>query len=420
MFSKFAPTVFETMLRLILAFGLLHPALLSGAEPGLQVRRGLRAIEASAGDKLRVAYLGGSITAADGWRPLTTARLRSLLPGVTVHEINAALPGTGSDLGVCRIAHDVLRHQPNLLLVEFAVNDTATPPEKIERTMEGIVRQTWRTVPGADIIFVYTVSTPGLTDLLDGRFPPAAQAMECVAAHYGIPSLHFGVEIARRVAEGTLIFKGTAADGDRAFSLDGVHPTAAGHRIYFETLDRALRLLRENAKSRPLLPAQLHSDNWERSGLSLVDEATRHGEWAVVPLDDANLRGSTKALLPSTWRASTPGAALEFTFTGTRFGFLGIAAPDNGEFRVTVDDRPAVVDTFFDAYVTPTFCRQRAWFYPETLPPGPHRVRIELLGTQLDKIALKASAKKPAGDPQPYADHRLTLCGLLWVDASTP
>ncbi len=48
-------------------------------------------------------------------------------------------------------------------------------------------------------------------------------------------------------------------------------------------------------------------------------------------------------------------------------------------------------------------------------PRGPHRVRVELLGTVIDKIAIKQQAGRPAADPAPYAPHRLTLAGILTV-----
>ena len=86
-----------------------------------------------------------------------------------------------------------------------------------------------------------------------------------------------------------------------------------------------------------------------------------------------------------------------------------------GEFRVTVDDLPPVTATFFDAYVSPTFCRQREWFFPTKLADSPHRVRVELLSTVLDKAAIKAKAGKPMDDPAPYSAHTLTLCGALIV-----
>lgn len=422
-----------------LPLALFANAVSTGAQSleALHVRDGWPQARARAGaeHELRVAFLGGSITAADGWRTLTMTRLRELIPETKFTEINAGLPGTGSDLGVCRVERDVLRHRPDIVFVEFAVNDASTPPAQIERTIEGIVRQVKAANPAADLCFVYTISTPGLTDLLptsnaaqsellrntqnsSAHFPPAAAAMERVAEHYGIPSLHFGVEVARRVASGELVFKGTAADGDRAFSLDGVHPTATGHRIYFEQLAPALPdFLASRSPSRPL-PPPLHADNWERAALHEIDPAMFRDAWDRVAADDANLRGVTKALLPPTWRASTPGAALEFEFTGTRFGLLGIAAPDSGEFVVTIDDRPAERATFFDAYVTPTFCRQTKWFFPRELPPGHHRVRIELSTTPVDKAAIKARAGKSLEPADAFAPQYLTLSGLLTVDTA--
>jgi hypothetical protein len=246
--------------------------------------------------------------------------------------------------------------------------------------------------------------------------------MERVAAHYGIPSLHFGVEIAQRVTAGSLVFKNPAAPKDEhTFSLDGVHPTAAGHRIYFATLERALHTLGKVLSPRPHpLPAPLHADNWENAQLREIGPSLLQGDWSLVKPDDPNLRSVTKSLLPPTWRAKKPGDALTFEFTGRTFGLLGIAAPDNGQFKVTVDDREPVTDTFFDAFVSETFCRQRPWFYPSELDDGLHRVRVELLATTLDKSAIKATRSgKPLENPAAYQPHHLTLSGVLVVGSTS-
>lgn len=379
--------------------------------------------EAEGGHALRIAYLGGSITAAaNGWRTLTTEHLRARFPQSTILEINAGLPGTGSDLGACRVGHDVLGQRPTLLFVEFAVNDAGTSAGRIERTMEGIVRQTRRTSPRTDIVFVYTVSAPGLSELEAGRLPLAVQAMERVAEHYGIASVNFGLEVTEQVKAGALVFKAPAADADaKTFSLDGVHPTAVGHRIYAAVLERSLPRLLETGANRPAaLPPPLHADNWEGAGLQQLDRAALEGKWDPVASDDPQLRGATKQHLPPTWRTAQPGAAVVFEFTGRTFGLLGVASPDSGRFRVIVDDLKPVADTFFDAFVTPTFCRQRPWFYPRELADGPHRVRVELDAAPLDKVAIKAAAGKPLQDPEPYAAQRLTLSALLTVSRPGP
>ncbi|WP_286177263.1 SGNH/GDSL hydrolase family protein [Rhodopirellula sp. JC639] len=98
--------------------------------------------KAQAGETVHVAYLGGSITAAPGWRVQSRQWLQEQYPEATVNEIHAAIGGTGSDLGVFRLGRDVLQHHPDLLFVEFAVNDGGASPERIHKAMEGIVRQT--------------------------------------------------------------------------------------------------------------------------------------------------------------------------------------------------------------------------------------------------------------------------------------
>ncbi len=110
------------------------------------------------GSEVRIAYLGGSITEQEGWRPKSLSWFRQQFPAAKISEINAAIGGTGSDLGVFRLKHDVLEHQPDLLFVEFAVNDAGAPVQQIHRCIEGIVRQTWRHDPTTDICLVYTLA----------------------------------------------------------------------------------------------------------------------------------------------------------------------------------------------------------------------------------------------------------------------
>ena len=100
------------------------------------VRDGLANVfwKLEAGKEVRIGYLGGSITAQAGWRPKTLKWFQEQYPNATISEINAAIGGTGSDLGVFRLRHDVLRHKPDLLFVEFAVNDGGVSPHRTKWT----------------------------------------------------------------------------------------------------------------------------------------------------------------------------------------------------------------------------------------------------------------------------------------------
>jgi hypothetical protein len=144
------------ILALLIGVGTIATSALAEADESLvpaqecRPRAGLTNFFAKAntpGADIKIAYFGGSITAQTGYRVKTLAWFKEAYPQAKFSEINAAIGGTGSDLGVFRLKQDVLDQKPDLMFVEFAVNDGGAAPELIQRCMEGIVRQTWRALP---------------------------------------------------------------------------------------------------------------------------------------------------------------------------------------------------------------------------------------------------------------------------------
>ena len=124
--------------------GLLFCIPAKGINPdGLQSRGGLPAFFAKIKEKqdVTVVFLGGSITNHRGYRVQITEWMERNYPEIKIHAVNAGIGGTGSDLGVFRTDEDVLRHDPDLVFVEFAVNDSKTDSLLICNSMEGIVRK---------------------------------------------------------------------------------------------------------------------------------------------------------------------------------------------------------------------------------------------------------------------------------------
>lgn len=225
-----------------------------------------------AGGPVRIAYLGGSITAAKGWRPKTLAWFRAQYPKAAITEINAAISGTGSDYGACRVRGDVLAQDPDLVFLECRVNGGGG----FERqSVEGIVRQIRRESPRTDICFIYTVGQWMLADLQAGRNTSFGKVMERIANAYGIPTIDLGVEIARREKEGSLVFKGSApVEGKLLFSADGVHPGDAGHQVYCDVIARAMLKMKDGERAvTHVLPEPLEARPWENTALLPVTEA---------------------------------------------------------------------------------------------------------------------------------------------------
>jgi hypothetical protein len=243
-----------------------------------------------------------------------------------VTDVNAAIGGTGSDLGAFRAGRDVLSRRPDLVFVEFAVNDGGAPDATVDRSMEGIVRQVRRADPAADLCFVYTFVTDWLPDLGAGRLHPSVQRDEIVAAHYGIPSVNVALPAARKLLAGTMTRE--------EFSKDGVHPTDAGHRIYADTLIAFLQAqaARKEAAARPRpLPPPLRTDSLEHARMTGPDALGPLGAgWAR---DTRNPTGDFPVLLAS----DTPGATQTVAFAGPILAMFYVLGPDTGSFDYQID-----------------------------------------------------------------------------------
>ena len=347
---------------------------------------------AAAGGELNVAYFGGSITAANGWRPKTFAWFKQQFPRAQFTEINAAIGGTGSDLGVFRNQHDVLDHKPNLVFIEFAVNDGGADPIHIQQTMEGIVRQTWKNDATTDICFVYTLAHNQLDDLAKGKFQRSASAMEAVAEHYGIPSIHFGVEVAKQVKDGKLIFKGEVKKGaspmgpPMIFSTDGVHPLSeTGHEIYLQVIQRSWpAVTKASHEAAPhLLGAPLRADNWELAKMVPLSKDMMQGAWEKLDPAKNGQAKSVSSRMPDLWKAGAPGATLSFAFKGKGVAVYDLLGPDGGIVTVQLDDKPEFKATMIDGYCT--YSRIAKLDGGSNLPEGLHRVTVKLTDQTPDK-----------------------------------
>ena len=108
-----------------------------------------------------VAFIGGSITEMDGYRPMVCDMLRRRFPDTQFTFTNAGISSTCSTTGAFRLPTDVLSQGPvDLLFVEFAVNDDQDAHHSRAaciRGMEGIVRQSRRHNPHMDIVITYSL-----------------------------------------------------------------------------------------------------------------------------------------------------------------------------------------------------------------------------------------------------------------------
>lgn len=367
---------------------------------------------ARSGAEVKIGYLGGSITAQPGWRPKTLAHFQAAYPQAKISEINAAIGGTGSDLGVCRLRQDVLDHKPDLLFVEFAVNDGGAPPEQIIRCMEGIVRQTWRTLPDCDICFVYTVTEALVAPLLEGKFQRSASAMERVADHYGIPTIHMGLEVAKLAKEGKLLWKAplpktdaekAALDGQFVFAPDSVHPhVETGHELYLQAVVRSLAEIvpvSDKAGSHSLRPP-LEPTNYELAKMVPLAQVQPGSGFTALDMTADVFAKRWANRMRGLYRADKAGATFSFKFKGTRCAVYDIVGPDGGQVTVSLDGAPPKIVPRFDSYCT--YHRLSSFMIGTELEDTVHSVVITLDGGMPDKVKILAQRNQIMDKPERF------------------
>jgi hypothetical protein len=327
----------------------------------------LRKARAADGRTIRVAYLGGSITEANGWRVKTLAGFKTRFPGVNWVDINAGVGGTGSDLGVFRLKKQVLDENPDLLFVEFAVNDGCNG--NTQRAMEGIVRQTWAHNPEIDIIFVYTANQSLLNDVKTGTTSCVIGNMDAVANHYAIPSIHFGVEVQRLITAGEVVWKAPATKGEEIFTYDGTHPYDFGHEVYASVVKRGFdEFVKAPVQTNPvthMLGTPFNANHWAEAKMVPVRQDMLSGTWQMLP-GGTNGNALAKRFdrwVSHIWQTSTPGSALNLQFRGEVVGFFDIMGPEGCQIKWKVNNGNESIRVRFDYFCTTT---RTHYFFPST------------------------------------------------------
>lgn len=387
------------------------------------------------GSDLKVAYLGGSITAQDGWRVMSMNYFRQTYPESHFEEVNATVGGTGSLLGVFRLDHDVLRYAPDLLFVEFAVNDAQVSPAQIVKSMEGIVRKTWNQYPDCDICFVYTFTVDLTKELEAGNVTPAINAMEMVADHYNIPSVHLCLEAMELLKSGKMQMRPPAgimtrvsgeelnqsgvpiaeSDGIIYFSPDGVHPfTNTGHVLYMNALKRALiQLFKLSVKaSVHHLGEPICSNNYQNAKLISMEKFSLGNSWEKA---ESELYEQFSHRLTSLWKAG-PGTELHFRFKGKGCYGYDLKGPGAGLLEVVIDGKLSKIKRF-DSYCS-YYRLALLNIIDECDQETIHEVTIRVSTEEIDKSTILKSdnLQDYLNNPEKYQAQSWYIGGIVIVD----
>ena len=319
-------------------------------------------------EELRIGFIGGSITEGAGANPRAsrystqTLLLLSRAYGITLHEINAGIGGTGSNLGLFRAEQDLISKSPDMVFVEFSVNDSL---DFSARYHESLVRLLRAYRPELPIVFIYTLNKPIYADYYaKGILGPVAQELEKVAAHYGIPSVPVAISLCEAMGDETHY-----AD----FMTDGVHPNNKGHRVYAEAIVGAL----ETAEFSFPAPAPLYPIVSEHPTMVTAEGELFFEGWKKS-------YNSFFGKFSTYFYAHVPGTELCYEFDGGVIGIYNSIEKDSGNFEFSVDGGAWEKRTTWDVYAL-QFNRVHYTILKDDLPYGHHTLRLRVSSEQPEK-----------------------------------
>lgn len=294
------------------------------------------------GKELTIAFIGGSITQSEqGYRPQVAAYIQSLNPHGKYRWINAGVAGTGSDLGACRLNEQVLKHRPDLLFIEFAVNGAFADG------VEGIIRQALKSNPEMGVCLIYTVTTSQLAIYTKGDIPENIKNLEKVADYYGTPSINMAIEANYLQAGGKLdwVSNKSSTNNKIQFSVDGIHPLKAGGDLYASAIARGFNKMKSVSISLSSnLPPVLSKNNWEDANMYDPGSiASFYGNWSKLKTKNEPKLGVFNNWFPVIMCTESPNDYFVFKFQGSMFGLFDIGGPEAGQLEMEIDGKKIAV-----------------------------------------------------------------------------
>ncbi|MBP7734485.1 MAG: hypothetical protein KA369_00800 [Spirochaetes bacterium] len=185
----------------------------------------------TSGEHLKIIALGDSLTQGwmvrKGYLDFIAEMLQSLFPDCDVSILNRGIPGDTAEGGLYRLREDVLDGDPDLVFVQFALNDafTGVPPAQFKNTIKTIVDHI-RTDTDAEILLL--TSVPIMHQDVDFMAENFYSRLSEVSSEESIPIALVHQYWKKKMSEGT--------DIHSLVQADMVHPNVEGYRLMAEAI----------------------------------------------------------------------------------------------------------------------------------------------------------------------------------------
>ena len=240
---------------------------------------------AANGESLVIGFLGGSITQGSlsstpktCYAYLVYEWWKKSFPNAAFSFVNGGIGGTTSHYGGARAWKDVLCYRPDIVTVDFSVNDDAN--EFFEETYEGTLRR-----------LLMAPSAPAVVVLNNVFYDTGKNAQDYhnrIADHYGIPHVSIKDTVYPDVESGKIV----RAD----ITPDNLHPNDKGHRLVADEICKLLDSIKAEVEKETIADENIEgkSTKTEASVLlpvPLTENAYEHSRLIQIQDNEAILDG---------------------------------------------------------------------------------------------------------------------------------
>ncbi len=318
------------------------------------------------GAPLVYGAIGGSITegaaASDAslrYVERFASFLRDYSDNKNLKVVNAGIGASNSLFGTFRIGKDLLSHKPDIITIEYAVNDSTNPDT--EAAYESLVRKCLTELPETPLILIFTMNSTGVN---------FQDIHSKVGAHYNLPMLSYKDAIYPDVSAGIIKWQ--------EISPDTVHPNDLGHGIISVMLSKFIKDTdKAPADKQEAVPALMNSKAASYAKARIIDasamEMISQSGWKQGP----HKGGYTG------WQTESPDASLELSFEGS-YVSIGVKqySGDYGRAEVSLDNgNPVLLEGYFQKFPNSEWAGGHTVLtvLGDGLPAGRHILKLKML-----------------------------------------
>lgn len=282
------------------------------------------------GEKVTIGVIGGSITQGSSasnqnncYASLLKKWWEDTFPDAEIEFVNAGVGGTSSYLGVHRVGTDLLRYEPDFVVVEFSVNDGNNIFYK--KSYDNLVRRILKEENAPAVLLLFMTMEDGTS---------AQDNDSLIGFQYGLPMISYRNAVLQEIEEGAFTWKD--------ISPDNIHPNDRGHAIVGELLSVYLtdiynRLDEIDVEVTPFDKPVITKEAYLEAAL-LGSKDIEPTAWGSFAEQDINAR------FPGNWYTETGEESIVFSVEAANIGVMyqKMTNGTGGQFEVYVDGEYAM------------------------------------------------------------------------------